>query len=343
MYAKPEAVGEESETTHIPPLSAPETALKKTWEEVANLWKKIPNAEDTQSCIMIKELLPPPTEGKKKDESPQGWNQSTAHGGKMLKGEGDMHTRYAPCSSFQMALALMGYDAGILQDETQPRWSFKKGDHGVIEDSDYVEPDTLKRRDQTPTLWMESSSVWYSSALTKRMGMKKFQEYMRKFAYGNGDISGDKGKKNGLTHAWMSSSLSISPGEQMAFLEKLLTDALPCSAQAHKMTRAILFVEDLPQGWKLYGKTGSGYLLDKKGAKTKTQHGWFVGWIERAGSKGIERILLVQHVVDQKPNNKYFAGGRAQIYAKNHLVELMKHREIRENEDRERKEHISKD
>jgi beta-lactamase class D len=33
------------------------------------------------------------------------------------------------------------------------------------------------------------------------------------------------------------------------------------------MTKNILYVEDLPDGWKLYGKTGSGWLLNKERAQ----------------------------------------------------------------------------
>ena len=46
------------------------------------------------------------------------------------------------------------------------------------------------------------------------------------------------------------------------------------------MTKAILFKEELPEGWKLFGKTGwSGSDIAKDG-KT-LEHGWFVGWIEK--------------------------------------------------------------
>lgn len=72
--------------------------------------------------------------------------------------------------------------------------------------------------------------------------MKKFQEYVKGFKYSNQDLSGDKGKDNGLTRAWLSSSLEMWPEEQGLFLEKLLENKLPVSQQAHKMTRHIIFV-----------------------------------------------------------------------------------------------------
>lgn len=89
--------------------------------------------------------------------------------------------------------------------------------------------------------------------------MNKFHDYVKKFNYGNQDVSGDKGQNNGLTSAYLSSSLEISPKEQAIFLEKLLANKLPVTIHVLQMMQYIVFIEDLPEGWKLYGKTGSCY------------------------------------------------------------------------------------
>ncbi|RDB35469.1 MAG: hypothetical protein DCC88_09860 [Spirobacillus cienkowskii] len=47
--------------------------------------------------------------------------------------------------------------------------------------------------------------------------MNKFQNYVTKFSYGNMDLSVDKDKNNGITNAWLSSSLEISSLEQVTF------------------------------------------------------------------------------------------------------------------------------
>ena len=146
--------------------------------------------------------------------------------------------------------------------------------------------------------------------------MEKFQNYVNKFNYGNMDLSGDKGKNNGLTNSWLSSSLEISSLEQVAFLEKLLNDELPVNKNAHSMTKNILFVEDLNHGWKLYGKTGSGVLLNHdRTEKTGIQHGWFIGWIERGGRK----IIFSNHITDDKKEDT-FASMRAKFDAKEKLI-----------------------
>ena len=48
-------------------------------------------------------------------------------GDKVLQSEGDCKTRHAPCSTFKIPLALIGFDSGILIDETHPEWPFKEG------------------------------------------------------------------------------------------------------------------------------------------------------------------------------------------------------------------------
>jgi beta-lactamase class D len=227
-----------------------------------------------------------------------------------IKKEGECQVHYSPCSTFKIALALMGYDAGILKDETHPKWPFKQTYKAFLDS--WKEP-------QNPTTWMKNSCVWYSQVLTAKFGMKKFQDYVKKFNYGNQDLAGDKGQNNGLTHAWRSSSLEISPEEQAVFLEKLLSNELPVTFHAHQITKHIIFIEDLPKGWKLYGKTGSGYLLtDDRTQKLDIKHGWFIGWIE----KGDKKIIFVNHVVNDKKEEKH-ASKKATKQAKEKLLKLI--------------------
>jgi beta-lactamase class D OXA-29 len=214
---------------------------------------------------------------------------------KIIHQEGDSNQRYAPCSTFKIALSLIGYDSGILIDEMHPLRPFKKGYPDFLE---------VWKQDQTPKSWMKNSCVWYSQVLTRKLGMQKFQSYITKFNYGNMDLSGDKGKNNGLTNAWLSSSLEISSIEQISFLEKLLNNTLPVSRNTQEMTKNILFVEELPGVWKLYGKTGSGVLLSPdRTRKLKIQHGWFICWIEKDGRV----IAFSNHISDDKKQNTFAA------------------------------------
>lgn len=202
---------------------------------------------------------------------------------------------------------MIGYDAEILIDENNPIWEFKEG---------YTKGLEAWKDPQTPKGWMKYSCVWYSQVLTQKLGVDKFGEYVKKLSYGNLDISGDIGKNNGLTNCWLSSSLEISPIEQMQFINKPIELKLPVSKKSQELTKKIMFVEELKNGWKLYGKTGSGYLLDRQ--KLKIQHGWFIGWIEKNGRV----IKFVNHIVENKEIEGY-AGPKAKAETKQKLINLI--------------------
>ena len=169
----------------------------------------------------------------------------------------------SPCSTFKIALSLMGYDTKILQDNKTPIWNFQEGY------DDYLE---AWKEPIQPTSWMKYSCVWYSEVLAEKLSSVTMQKYLDSFAfaYGNADLSADK------KPVWIYSSLQISVKEQVAFLQKMITKKFSVSDHAVQMTKNILFQECLPQGWMLFGKTGwSGSVLDD------LEIGWFVGWIEK--------------------------------------------------------------
>jgi beta-lactamase class D len=211
--------------------------------------------------------------------------------GRALKREGDCERRASPASTFKVPLSLMGYDTGILKDEDEPAWPYKP---------EYKAWNDAWRRTTTPRPWLRDSVVWYSQALTREMGMERFRRSIDAFGYGNRDISGDKGKANGLTHAWLSSSLQISPVEQIGFLAKLLKRELPVSGRAHDMTLAIMPTFALPDGWSAHGKTGSGFQPSRDGTPDRSrQFGWFIGWAQ----KGDRRILFARLIRDERKEN----------------------------------------
>lgn len=211
--------------------------------------------------------------------------------GQVLKSEGDCASAYAPESTFKIALSLMGFDSGILKSESKPSWSLPEGIDPYI---------NVCKGDHDPRTWMRDSCLWYSRILTTKLGMQKFQDYVTKFSYGNMDLTG------GLTNAWISSSLKISPERQSEFLQKIVDQNLPISHSSYDKTKKIMFIQEMAGGWKLYGKTGNGKLFDSNGNKTDLQHGWFVGYIE----KGDRRIVFASHVADSEKES-IFASFRA--------------------------------
>lgn len=219
---------------------------------------------------------------------------------KILVKDGECSIRHSPCSTFKIAISLMGFDNGFLKDENTPEIYFKSG---------YVDWLDVWKQPHNPRTWMKHSCVWYSQCITRHLGNSAFNNYVKKFSYGNMDTQGNSDKPDGLTSCWLSSSLKISPVEQVNFLEKLLLSKLAVNKNAERLTRNILFIQDLPNGWKLYGKTGSGYQYSQVEGKN-LQIGWFVGWLERSG----KTLIFAQYIEDDRIQSSY-ASVRAKDFA----------------------------
>ena len=216
---------------------------------------------------------------------------SDARSGRLLEQQGACSERVTPASTFKIALALMGYDSGYLTDEHLPALPFKQG---------YVDRMPSWRTTTDPTSWIGNSVVWYSQLMTEWLGMQRLHHYVSAFSYGNQDLAGDKGQDNGLTHAWLTSSLQISPLEQLQFLHRLVTRQLPVSARAYDMTARITLVANV-DGWEVHGKSGHGSRQDPGGAPDpQRQVGWFVGW----ASKGTRVIAFARCLQDETPEKE---------------------------------------
>ena len=177
---------------------------------------------------------------------------------------------YSPASSFKLALALMGFDSGLLESPNAPAIAYDPALKARYESW---------RQTTDPTRWLKNSVVWYSQALTTKLGMARFQAYVDAFDYGNRDLSGDPGRDNGLTRAWLGSSLKTSPEAQVAFLRKVWQRQLPVSAGAYEKLFATAQWFAGSDGWRVQAKTGSAFPSEMNGR----QLGWFVGWMEKHG------------------------------------------------------------
>ncbi|MDM5177002.1 hypothetical protein PO883_07295 [Massilia sp. DJPM01] len=81
---------------------------------------------------------------------------------------------------------------------------------------------------------MNNSVVRYSRQVTTSPGIARLADGTRQFQYGNADVSGDL-EHDGLTMAWISSPLRISPPEQRSFLGRLAKRQLGVSQNAYDM------------------------------------------------------------------------------------------------------------
>lgn len=212
---------------------------------------------------------------------------------------GDCDSRVTPASTFKIALALMGFDAGILQDAQTPQLPFREG---------YVDWGGANWRQATdPQRWMRYSVVWFSQQITPDLGVMRLTNYAASFGYGNADFSGDPGQNNGLERAWIASSLKISPREQVTFLSRMIRYELPVSVQSVDRVVEIMTFNDTSDGWRIWGKTGAAYpRTDAGGFDRNKGRGWFVGWAKRGGS-----TLVFAHLLQDSRRHDVSPGLRA--------------------------------
>ncbi len=208
--------------------------------------------------------------------------------GAPLVQQGQCDQRVTPASTFNVAVSLMGYDSGILVDEHQPSMPYKRG---------YASWNPAWHTTTNPTSWFSNSVVWYTQQVTARLGEERFQQYAKQFNYGNQDVSGDPGKDNGLALAWISSSLKISPLEQVAFMRNIVNRQLPVSAKAYDMTARVMVTDTLANGWVVQGKTGTANPVLSNG-KDDAAHslGWYVGWAK----KGQRTVVFARLILDKR-------------------------------------------
>jgi beta-lactamase class D len=219
--------------------------------------------------------------------------------GRTLVEEGRCRDRVTPASTFKIALALMGFDSGFLRDAAHPSLPFKPG-YPAWGGAEWRKP-------VVPSRWMEHSVVWYSQRITESLGAERLRRQAQAFAYGNADVSGDPGKNNGLERSWISSSLAISPAEQVAFLRGVVNRTLPVRPEAFDKVGAIIGRVEAADGWIIRGKTGSAFPRRADGAFDRDRAwGWYVGWAEKGG-----RTVVFAHLLQNQARGEARAGLQA--------------------------------
>ncbi|WP_407792312.1 class D beta-lactamase [Pigmentiphaga litoralis] len=229
-----------------------------------------------------------------------------ASGATILNTGTDCTTRVTPASTFKVAISLMAFDSGVVKDGHRPAWRYVAGYPDWAGDA--------WKGDIDPTDWMKRSVFWYSQQIAKKLGQAQFENYVTSFKYGNQDVSAVEVQQRGNNGVWVMSSLQISPLEQVAFLRSMVNRQLPVSAHSYQMTEEITQQDDV-NGWKVYGKTGTGSPGQDNKYRADQAYGWYVGWA-RKGTKALVFARLIQDETARAPN----AGLRAQSQLSEQLL-----------------------
>lgn len=172
-----------------------------------------------------------------------------------------------PCSTFKIWNTLIGLECGIL---LSPDAAFYTWDGQVRAIPDWNKNLTLKQAFQV-------SCVPAFQALARTIGPDRMQIWLKKIAYGDGDISA------GIDTFWLPAkgrkTVLISPIDQARLMRRLALNDLPFSTNSMAILKEIMVVKKTSKGI-LYGKTGSR--ADDTGNYTM---GWFVGYVESPTGK----------------------------------------------------------
>lgn len=178
-----------------------------------------------------------------------------AHGHWLRYHPGLCRQRVTPCSTFKIPNSLISLETGVANGP----------DFSLPWDGTRYPIDSWNH-DQTLRSAFSVSCLWFYQELARRVGRQRMNEFVTRIHYGNGDTSG------GITNFWLSSSLTISPDEQVDFLRRLHARQLPFSARSVDILLDIMTVSR--QGQIVYrGKTGTA----GDPVKQIATRGWWVG------------------------------------------------------------------
>ncbi len=185
--------------------------------------------------------------------------------------------QFSPNSTFKIPNSVIALDSGIASG---PDFAIRY-DADRNPKQDWWPKDWAQ--DQTLATAFKRSAVWYYQELARRIGANRYREALAKFQYGNKDISG------GVDQFWLSSTLKISPIEQIAFLSALFNGDFNVSNASLSVLNEISLIEEA-DGHALHGKTGAGPLdrasTDDPLLAFKGRFGgWLVGWVHRPNKK----------------------------------------------------------
>ncbi len=216
--------------------------------------------------------------------------------------------RYAPVSLFEIPLAVIAFDSGLIKREDDVVYKWNGVPH----------PWKPKNRDYTAELWMHNNAGWLTQDLSEKIGAERIRNYLERFEYGNFDMSG------GVRHAWFTpnphirevyeNSLRLTAFEKLRFLKKLWQNDLPVSLESQEKTRKLMRTETLASGDVLTYKYGQGF--------TDTGYdqrlGWFVGHLVH---KGVPYLAVLNFHDRNHAKGRKHAGEEATELAISHLRE----------------------
>lgn len=179
-----------------------------------------------------------------------------------------VNEQISPYSTFKIINSLMGLSQNVVTSSDS-----KLGYDGTTYWKEEWNNDiTLKEA-------FKESCVWYYEKIMDSLDKEYVQETLNDLKYGNSDIS--TWNEDDHNTFWISSSLKISPIEQVKVLETIFEGKSSFKAKDVELVKEFMLVEN-NENYSVYGKTGSA----------KNTNAWFVGFLEKESKRTYFAICI---------------------------------------------------
>jgi len=175
-------------------------------------------------------------------------------------------TRYTPCSTFKIPNSCIALETGVVENvDSVYMWDTTKYPSESWWPLQWHERHTMRTA-------IQYSVVPFYRNIASQIGKKRMQQFVKRFGYGNMDLS------SGVDSFWLNGSLKISAMEQIEFLVKFYTNQFELVERTLKSVKSIIVIED-NGSWRLSAKTGGTSGIDKNNPERSL--GWYVGYVEK--------------------------------------------------------------
>jgi beta-lactamase class D len=157
---------------------------------------------------------------------------------------------FSPASTFKIPNTLIALNEGVVTKDSVIIWDKKIREYESW------------NKDQTLLTAFKSSCVWCYQEFASKIGVEKYEKYLKKLDYGNKNIGND------VTRFWLDESLKITTFEQIKFLERLYINDLPFKIEDMNTLKEIM-IDEKNENFTIRAKTG-----------WEGKYGWYVGYIE---------------------------------------------------------------
>lgn len=170
-----------------------------------------------------------------------------------------------PASTFKIPNSLIALETGVVADP----------DKDVFKWDGKTYPIEAWNKDHTLRTAIAVSAVPVYQEIARRIGAERMQKYVDAFDYGNRNIGG------GIDRFWLTGDLRISAAQQVAFVEKVRSRALPLSTRTMTFVHSIMPVTKAGEA-TIRAKTGLVGIDDRRvNEPGQVSVGWLVGWAEK--------------------------------------------------------------